>query len=73
MRATQVECPDCEGTGKAVNRFDPPKYEDPDRISMFIDTTRRTRTGYECYDRPCCQCEGSGRITIVLPWFESKP
>jgi RecJ-like exonuclease len=54
-------CPECEGTGKAVNYFDFPK--DPFRKNSFIiDTKERRSDGREYYDHECEICKGTGVV-----------
>ena len=56
----KMKCPYCEGTGKKINRFDPPISEDvyyregPD-ASIKNVTTR----GREIEEDPCPNCNGA--------------
>lgn len=56
-----VRCPECEGTGKAVNHFDLPK-DIFDKSDYVIDNKMCRSDGREFLDYECPICGGKGII-----------
>jgi hypothetical protein len=67
MQALYVECPNCEGTGHLLNRFDPPKAErirDLASRPFDSDYRARSRSGWLVEEDLCSRCHGDGKIRL---------
>ena len=56
----KILCPHCEGTGKEINRFDPPIGEATHYRGGPVASTRNvTVSGREIGEEPCPSCNGT--------------
>jgi len=60
-----VKCPQCEGTGRKLNWFDPPKRLDIYGTNVSIENRGNKRfspSGREMFDEKCPICLGKGKL-----------
>jgi hypothetical protein len=57
-----IACLYCEGTGKELNRFDPPVIEY--RKPMTVLESQRSISGREILEEPCSVCNGTRKVAV---------
>jgi len=69
-----IPCKNCEGTGKRLNMFDPPKRDMPGiekRGIIAKSKIQRSPSGREILKENCFECHGTGNrlgfIEIIKP------